>query len=157
MSRFNAPRRRDSLAQTLEIAPSRVAICEYSTAQTVFFREVNGRREFPLTVGLFEATTIDRACRRVPSPRPLTHELVAQAVEALGGSFVDVLIDRLEGRVFFAKIRINQNGKIVLLDARPSDAVAIALSRRPPLKILISRSVFERAVEFPTPIPSRFR
>ena len=157
MSRFSAPRRRDPLAQTLEIAPSRVAFCEYSTTQTVYFREVNGRREFPLTVGLFEATTIDRACRRVPSVRPLTHELVAHAVEALGGSFVDVVVDRLEGRVFYATVRINQNGKIVLLDARPSDAVALALTRRPPLKILILRSVFERALEFQTPNPPRFR
>lgn len=157
MPHFYDPRRREIVSQTLEIAPSRVAVCEYSATQAVFFRELNGRREFPLTVGLFEATTIDRACRRVPSARPLTHELVAQAVEALGGSFVDVVIDRLEGRVFYAKIRVNQNGKIVLLDARPSDAVAIALTRKPPLKILIYRSVFEQAVEFPPPNLSRFR
>lgn len=149
MTSFNDSSWRDALPTTIEITPSRVAICEYSPAQTVFFREKNGLREFPLTVGLVEATTIDRVCRRVPSSRPLTFELVAAAVEALGGTFLDVLIDRIENQTFFAKIRINQGGKIVLLDARPSDAVAIAASRRPPLKILITRSVFEKALKFP--------
>lgn len=136
---------------TVQVTPSRVVICELNPHQAVFLREKNGSREFPIILGLFEATIIDRKIRKLPSTRPLTHDLLFQSIAALGGSLVDVVINRVEKQTFFAQIRLQQADRFVYLDARPSDAIALAVSVEPDLAIYVTEDVLEQALKIHLP------
>ena len=124
---------------------SRVIICEFNQHQVIYLKERNGSRELPVVIGLFEATTIDRKLRRLPSERPLTHDLFCHAVAALGGTCEAVEIYKVEGQTFFSHLKIRQGNKLLLLDSRPSDALALALCYNPPLPIFVQEEVMETA------------
>jgi bifunctional DNase/RNase len=87
----------------------------------------------PLVVGRAEATAIEIRLRAATPPRPLTHDLLGKAIEALGARVVRVEIDGLRNGTFFATIRLAQGGKALSLDARPSDSVALALRAGAPI------------------------
>lgn len=124
----------------------RIIISEINDNQVVFLREVNGDREFPILIGIFEATSIDRRVRQMPRPRPLTHDLIVNVVEQLGGELDSVLIDELKDHTYFAKLRIRRDGELIDVDARPSDAIAVAVSCDPPLPIYVAEEVLEEAI-----------
>ena len=126
---------------------SRIIISEINNQQVIMLREVGGMREFPIVVGIFEATSIDRRVKQVTSPRPLTHDLFCSAVELLGGRIRDICIHGMEEQTYFASIRIVRNDELIEIDSRPSDAIAVAVSFQPPLPILIDETVFERSME----------
>src|SRR5246127_4786629 len=86
-------------------------------------------------IGIFEATSIDRRVKRLPSPRPLTHDLVTNVVESLGGELRDIYISELKDHTYFAKLRIRQNGEMTEVDCRPSDAIALAVTARVPIYV----------------------
>ena len=125
---------------------SRIIISEINNQQVIMLREVGGAREFPIVIGIFEATSIDRRVKQVASPRPLTHDLFCSAVELFGGRIQDVYIHGMEEQTYFASIRIVRGAELIEIDSRPSDAIAVAVSFRPPLPILIEESVLERAI-----------
>src|ERR1700678_739806 len=106
----------------------RIIISEIHEQQVIMLKEVDGERSFSIMIGIFEATSIDRPVKRLPSPRPLTHDLVASAVENLGGEIRDVFISELKDHTYYAKLRIRQNGEMVEIDCRPSDAIALAVT-----------------------------
>jgi bifunctional DNase/RNase len=114
--------------------------------QAVVLREVNGTREFPLVVGIFEASIIDRRVKKVDSPRPLTHDLLCNSIEILGGEIQNVYIHRLEEQTFFATLRVVHGNELIEIDCRPSDAIAVAVSFDPYLPILIQEDVLEQAI-----------
>src|SRR5262245_61878965 len=74
---------------------TRIIISENNEQQVIYLREVNGERAFPIVIGIFEATSIDRRVRGQSAPRPLTHDLLAHTIEALGGELQDVVISGL--------------------------------------------------------------
>jgi len=79
-------------------------------------------------IGIFEATSIDRRVKKLHSPRPLTHDLIASVVDSLGAELQDIYINELRDHTYFAKLRIRQNGELVEIDSRPSDdASSLAL------------------------------
>ena len=123
---------------------SRIVICEFNQHQVLYLKEKESLREFPVVIGLFEATTIERKLRKTVSERPLTHELFCQMVQGLGGRLLDVVIHKVEGQTFFAHLRVQMPDRIVLLDARPSDAIAIALCVEPRLPILVTPEVLNQ-------------
>ena len=131
----------------LSLELSRIIISEFNNQQVIMLREVGGVREFPIVIGIFEATSIDRRVKQVVSPRPLTHDLFCSAVELLGGCIQDVYIHGMEEQTYFASIRVVRSGELIEIDSRPSDAIAIAVSFHPPLPILIDETVFERSVD----------
>jgi bifunctional DNase/RNase len=119
----------------------RIIISEIHEQQVVMLKEVDGDRSFSIMIGIFEATSIDRRVKRLPSPRPLTHDLVASVVENMGGEIRDVYISELKDHTYFAKLRIRQNGEMVEIDSRPSDAIALAVTANVP--IYVSEDVLE--------------
>ena len=121
----------------------RIIISEIHEQQIILLREVDGERNFSIMIGLFEATSIDRRVKKLPSPRPLTHDLVANVVDSLGGELRDIYISELREHTYFAKLRIRLNGEIVEVDCRSSDAVAIAVTANVP--IYVAEDVLEEA------------
>jgi hypothetical protein len=113
----------------------RIIIDEHHDEQAIFLRETRGRRVFPIMIGIFEATVIDRILKERVAERPLTHDLLASVIRALGGRVTAVRIDELKEDVFFAKVVIERPGGPVQVDARPSDAVAVALHEKAPIYV----------------------
>ena len=138
-------------SMTIEMELSRILICELNQHQVVFLREKNGQREFPIIIGLFEATMIDRKMRRLPATRPYTHDLLCEAIYALGGVPHDIHIDRVDGQTYYAQVRIMQGEKLVILDARPSDALVLAITVEPHLAVYVADDVLKQALKYELP------
>lgn len=120
---------------------ARIIISEISDQQMVFLREVDGPRHFPILIGIFEATSIDRRIQGNVPQRPLTHDLLKNVIEELGGEVQDVVITNLVEHTYYAVIRIRKEGELVELDSRPSDAIALAVHYDPPLPIYVNEDV----------------
>lgn len=123
----------------------RIIISELDPHQIVILKEVEGERNFPIVIGIFEATSIDRRVRGEPSPRPLTHDLIIAVVEQMGGEIQDIVISDLKDHTYFAKLRVRKDGELTEVDCRPSDAIAVAVASRVP--IYVSENVLGEALE----------
>ena len=106
----------------------RIIISEVHDQQVIMLREVEGERSFPIVIGIFEATSIDRRVKGMPSPRPLTHDLVASVIDNLGAELQDIFISELRDHTYYAKLRVRHNGELIEVDSRPSDAIAVAVT-----------------------------
>ena len=113
----------------------RIIISEVLDQQVIMLREVEGERSFPIVIGIFEATSIDRRVKNIPTPRPLTHDLVANVIEQLGGDFQDIIISELVEHTYFAKLRVRKDGELIEVDCRPSDAIALAVTAKVPIYV----------------------
>jgi uncharacterized protein len=123
----------------------RIIISELDAHQIVILKEVEGERNFPIVIGIFEATSIDRRVKGDQSPRPLTHDLIISVVEQLGGEIQDIVISDLKEHTYFAKLRIRKDGELTEVDCRPSDAIAVAVASRVP--IYVNEDVLGEALE----------
>ena len=113
----------------------RIIISENNDQQIIFLREVDGKRNFPIVIGIFEANCIDRRVKGLPAPRPLTHDLLSDTIELLGGELQDIFISELRDHTYFAKLRIRHEGELIEVDSRPSDAIAVAVTVNVPIYV----------------------
>ena len=111
----------------------RIIISEVHEQQIIVLREVEGERSFPIVIGIFEATSIDRRVKNIVPPRPLTHDLIVSVVEQLGGDVQDIVISDLQDHTYFAKLRVRKDGELIEIDCRPSDAIAVAVTAKVPI------------------------
>lgn len=124
---------------------SRIVINENGQEQIIFLREVDGSRQFPIVIGLFEANSIERRVRGIIAQRPLTHDLLVNTIESLGGELQDVFITELRDHTYFAKLRVRFEGDLVQIDSRPSDALAVAVTADVP--IYVAEDVITEAMQ----------
>ncbi len=113
----------------------RIIISDIHDQQVIMLREVDGERSFPIVIGIFEAASIERRVKGMQTPRPLTHDLVANIVDMLGAELQDVLISELVDHTYYAKLRIRKDGELVEVDSRPSDAIAVAVTAKVPIYV----------------------
>ena len=99
----------------------------------VFLEEMNGKRILPIWIGIFEANAIALELRKISTARPMTHDLLAKVIEAMGGEVEKVVISDLREHTFIATLYIRQNGELIEVDARPSDAIALGVGLNTPL------------------------
>ena len=83
---------------------TRIIISEINEQQVIYLREMDGDRQFPILIGIFEATSIDRRVKEIPRTRPLTHDLIVDAIEKLGGTLDSVAISELKEHTYFASL-----------------------------------------------------
>lgn len=114
---------------------SRVLILDSSPEQFITLTERDGTRSFAIRIGTNEAVAIERRLRGQIPARPQTHELLSATIAALGGELERIAIHRVEQGTFFASLYITQNGRVIELDARPSDAIALGASTRTPIDV----------------------
>lgn len=121
-----------------------------SNQPIVLLKEVDGSRFLPIWVGAVEATAIAFAQQGVIPPRPLTHDLMKDLLELLDAKLLAVHLTELRDGVFYANLILRSTGdKEVVVSARPSDAIALAL--RTKSNILATAELFEEAgIEMPT-------
>ncbi len=109
----------------------------------VVLNDLSGEVVLPIWVGLFEANAIALEIEKSTTPRPMTHDLLRNVIAGLNARVTRVVVGALRGDTFFATIWLDQAGEVVAIDARPSDAIALAL--RSDCPIFVSREVYEHA------------
>lgn len=114
---------------------AQIVISETRDTQIIVLRERNGTRTLPIVIGLTEAVAIDRRVKGLQLQRPLTHDLLANVIEALGGELEKIVINDLHEHTFYAKLVIRQHGELIEVDSRPSDAIALGVADEIPIYV----------------------
>lgn len=117
-------------------------------AYAILLKEINGSRRLPIIIGAFEAQAIALEIEGIKPPRPLTHDLLKNVIDNVGAAIVEVLIDELRENTFYAKIILEISTLTNEIDARPSDAIALAVRTQAP--IYVAETVMEAAAFIPT-------
>ena len=99
----------------------------------VILKDKQGDRVLPIWVGIFEANAIAQQIENVSPPRPMTHDLLRNVIQDLKATVQKVVVCDLQENTFYALIYLSMNGDTVAIDARPSDAIALALRTRAPI------------------------
>ena len=122
---------------------AKTIINEEVDQQIIVLREKDGQqRSFPIVIGMGEILAIDRRMKGVALPRPLTHDLLEQVIEQMGGIIQKVVISDLHEHTFFATIHIKQGDNMIEIDSRPSDAMALLAGLKIPL--FVEEIVFDK-------------
>ena len=119
-----------------------ILINETINQQIVVLREKEGDRSFPIVIGLPEIIAIDRRIKGEVLPRPMTHDLLANVIEQMGGQIQKVVINDLRDHTFYAVIHVHAHGKHIEIDSRPSDAIALSAGLEIPL--FVDEQVFDQ-------------
>jgi bifunctional DNase/RNase len=93
----------------------------------VVLKGVSGNAVLPIWVGVYEANAIALEIEKVPTPRPMTHDLIRNLLFGLEAGVKKIVVNDLKDDTFFAVIWLERNGEMISVDSRPSDALAIAL------------------------------
>jgi bifunctional DNase/RNase len=109
----------------------------------IILRDKDGQRVLPIWVGVFEANAIALQIENVTTPRPMTHDLLKNVIADLRGSIEKIVVSDLKDNTFFALIYLSVGGEVMAIDARPSDAIALALRARAP--IFVEEKVIDHA------------
>ncbi len=112
----------------------------------VLLRDKDGQRVLPIWVGIYEANAIALQIENVSTPRPMTHDLLRNIIHDLNATVQKVVVSDLQENTFFALIYVSVGGETHAIDARPSDAIALALRTRAP--IFVEDSVIDNAKPF---------
>ena len=143
----------------VEMELSRVLITEYGPEQLIYLRERGGERSFPIGIGTMEAMAIDRRLNNRPVPRPMTHDLLANVIETLGGRLEKIVIHDLQPSeetgegIFIATIYVRQGSRLLEIDSRPSDAIALGVGLNTP--IFVAEKVLQDAAAPPATTEQR--
>ncbi|HEV8659499.1 MAG TPA: bifunctional nuclease family protein [Thermoanaerobaculia bacterium] len=114
-----------------------------SNSPIVVLKDENEKFFLPIWVGIFEANAIALQLENISTPRPMTHDLLRNMISELDARVIRVVINDLRDSTFFAQIRLITGEKTLEVDARPSDAIALALRTEAP--IFVAQSVLDQA------------
>jgi len=145
------PERRDTTegaAMQIEMSIKGLMVDPLTNSPIVILRDKDGQRVLPIWVGIFEANAIAQQIENVSPPRPMTHDLLRNVIHDLKASVQKIVVCDLQDNTFYALIYLSLASGTVAIDARPSDAIALALRTRAP--IFVEDTVIEHAkpVEF---------
>jgi bifunctional DNase/RNase len=118
----------------------------------VILRDRDGQKVLPIWVGPYEANAIALQIENISTPRPMTHDLLRNVIQDLDAVVQKIVVCDLQENTFYALIYLSLSGRLVAIDARPSDAIALALRTRAP--IYVEDSVIDNAKTF-DPVPER--
>ena len=114
-----------------------------SNMPIIILKDPDGDAVLPIWVGIFEANAIAMQLEKIASPRPMTHDLLRNVIEGLDVTIDRVEITDLKDNTFFALIHLNRGGETLTIDARPSDAMALALRAEAP--IFVGQDVLDKS------------
>ena len=128
----------------LEMKVSCIVADPFTDMPVVILNDEEGEKSLPLWVGFEEASAIAMEIKKTPRPRPLTHDLLKNVIVATGYEVSEIEITELRENTFYARLRIKKDGEELLVDSRPSDAIAIAL--RTGCRIMVDEEVIKAAL-----------
>ena len=114
---------------------ARIIISENNEQQIIFLQGGRRRADVPDRHRHLRGDQHRPPRQGHPDPRPLTHDLLANTIEQLGGELQDIFISELRDHTYFAKLRIRHDGEIIEVDSRPSDAIAVAVTVDVPIYV----------------------
>ncbi|MFP4201215.1 MAG: bifunctional nuclease family protein [Clostridia bacterium] len=120
-----------------------VGMAPKGDGNVLVLREVDGERMLILAIGFAEASSIAMAAEEVPTPRPMTHDLMVNLIHRLGGSLIRVVVHDMRDDTFIGQIEVDTENGVLEIDARPSDSIALAVREGCP--IYVSDMVLELA------------
>jgi len=127
----------------IEVELSKIIIDEEKQEQVIVLREKDGSKMLPIVIGLSEAAAIRMEVNGFSPPRPLTHDLIKSLFDTFSIVLKAVIIDKLVNGIFHAKLHfVTRDGDQEIIDARPSDSIAIAVRTKSP--IFVQEEVFEK-------------
>jgi bifunctional DNase/RNase len=127
----------------IEMAVRGLTVETITNMPVIVLREVEGERVLPIWVGVFEANAIALQVEKIQTPRPMTHDLLKTVIEQLGGHVERVVVCALKENTFYATLHVRSPRGLVEVDARPSDAIALAL--RSGARIFVDDAVIQNA------------
>ena len=119
----------------------RVSLMNYQ--RVVILKEKDSDRYLPIWIGPAEADAIAVKLQDVSVPRPLTHDLLGSVIKSLGAGLIHITVCDLQNDTFYAKLSLQLDGKVVEVDSRPSDAIALAV--RASVPIYVADTVLDKA------------
>ncbi len=125
----------------IRMSLARIVIQDTSDQQIIFLREVEGEREFPIVIGDPEALAIDRRLKGYKKARPMTHDLLADVIEKMGGELEKIVINDLKNGTFYARLVLRVDGRLIEVDSRPSDAIALGVGTTNETPVYVSEHV----------------
>lgn len=131
------------MARMVEVVVDSVRVSLTNQQRLVVLREVNTERYLPIWIGPFEAESITIALQEVEVARPQTHDLLKNTIHALNARLVRVEVTALREEVFYGNLVLEINGRVIEVDSRPSDALALAVRTHVP--VLVSRELMDSA------------
>jgi uncharacterized protein len=130
-------------AMLIEMTIKGLMVDPITNMPIVILKDKEGDRVLPIWVGVFEANAIALQIENIATPRPMTHDLLRNVITDLEGQVDRVVVSDLKDNTFYAVIHLTVKGERVAVDARPSDAIALALRTRSP--ILVDETVIDNA------------
>jgi bifunctional DNase/RNase len=127
----------------IEVIIDSIRVSLMSQHRIVVLKDSDTDRYLPIWIGPCEADAITTELQELPPQRPLTHDLLKNVIREMGGSVVHILVSDLRNDVYYARIVVDVSGKRTEIDARPSDAIALAVRVKAP--IFVADTVMEKA------------
>ncbi len=127
----------------IEVKIKGVALDPLTNVPIVLLKGIEEEQTLPIWIGFFEANAIISQIEQITPPRPMTHDLIKNMLDNLNAAVERVIIIDLQDNTFYAVIEVEQNGITVKVDARPSDAIALALRVQAPF--FVEEEVFRKA------------
>ncbi len=131
----------------IEVVIDSIRISLISQHRIVMLRDTDGERRLPIWIGPCEAEAITIELQDVEIARPVTHDLLKNVIEQMGGTVSHILINELNEQVFYARLFVDADGEMTEIDCRPSDAIAVAVRAKVP--IFVDEAVMDEAGIFP--------
>ncbi len=118
-----------------EMRVAGITVDPFTNTPIVILKDLEDRDVLPIWIGLLEASSIATALEHIPTPRPMTHDLLKNILENLGVKVIKVEINDLRDNTYYALIHLDVKGKRLVVDSRPSDAIALALRVEAPIYV----------------------
>lgn len=130
----------------VEVRVRGITVDPQGASPVVLLEELQGSRVIPIWIGVFEARAIAMQLEKVVPPRPMTHDLLKNILEGVNAQVKHIVITELKENTFHARIALATGGTVVPIDARPSDAIALAVRVNVP--IFVAKGVFDSSPTF---------
>ncbi len=128
-----------------EMKVAGITVDPFTNTPIVLLKDVEEKDVLPIWIGLLEASSIATALENIDTPRPMTHDLIKNILDSLGVKVLKIEVNDLKDNTYYALIHIDVNKERMVIDARPSDAIAIALRTNAP--IFVEESVIQRSAK----------
>ena len=122
-----------------------ITVDPFTNTPIVILKDLEGNDVLPIWIGLLEASSIATALENVQTPRPMTHDLIKSILDQLHVKVIKIEVNDLKDNTYYALLHLEVKGKRLVIDARPSDALAIALRTSTP--IFVEESVIKRSAK----------
>lgn len=127
----------------IEMKVTGLTIDPFTSMPIIILKDMQDKAVLPIWIGLIEASAIATELEKIQLSRPMTHDLIKNILGELDAKVIKVMVTDLSDNTFFASVVLDHKGKEIVMDARPSDALAIALRTKSP--IFVAKQVIEKS------------